>query len=166
MIGICPLPAFVGRLATLVAALAAAACATEPRAVARFDLSAVITSAKTPSGRSEAYYAAAVQAIGRRDYPAALETLQAANAATPGDLRVLNAFGVVYDKLGRFDVSARYYAAALALDPTSRVVRANMAYSHELGRKAGMSFEDRAGRAPGDCHIRRADQDGRPACEV
>ena len=29
------------------------------------------------------------------------------------DIRVLNAFGVVYDKLGRFDLSARYYDEAM-----------------------------------------------------
>ena len=55
-------------------------------------------------------YERAAGAIERRDYGRALEYLQSAKARKPQDVRVLNAFGVVYDKLGRFDLSARYYA--------------------------------------------------------
>src|SRR5438874_9862725 len=49
-------------------------------------------------------YEAAVVMIGRRDYARALEFLQVARARKADDVRVLNAFGVVYDKLGRFDL--------------------------------------------------------------
>ena len=45
---------------------------------------------------------------------------------------MLNAFGVVYDKLGRFDLSARYYAQAKAIAPRSMIVLGNIAYSHAL----------------------------------
>ena len=52
--------------------------------------------------RQDSYYASATAAIGRRDYAEALELLQAARErASPDDVRVLNAFGVIYDKLGR-----------------------------------------------------------------
>ena len=78
------------------------------------------------------YYQGAVKAILRRDYATALDYLQAARAADPQDVPTLNAFGVVYDKLGRFDLSRRYYAQAAARDPSSRVVAANMAYSRML----------------------------------
>jgi len=47
-------------------------------------------------------------------------------------VRVVNALGVVYDKLGRFDLSARYYAQAEAMDPASPIVRQNEAYSAML----------------------------------
>ena len=60
------------------------------------------------------YYENAVTAINARHYALALEYLQAARAQKPDDVRVLTAFGVVYDKLGRFDLSARYYAQASA----------------------------------------------------
>lgn len=77
-------------------------------------------------------YEQAVTAIDRRDYATALDSLQSARAKNPDNVRVLNAFGVVYDKLGRFDLSARYYAQALALDPGSRTVAQNVAYSKVL----------------------------------
>ncbi len=81
-------------------------------------------------------YATAVEAISRRDYSRALDWLQTARRENPGDPRVINAFGVVYDKLGRFDLSARYYEQARALDPSSPVVAANIAYSRRLQQMA------------------------------
>jgi hypothetical protein len=80
----------------------------------------------------DARYDSAVSAIGDRDYGRALEYLQQAKERNAKDARVLNALGVVYDKLGRFDLSARYYAEAVAADPQSRIVAANLTYSHAL----------------------------------
>ncbi|HUH10953.1 MAG TPA: LytR C-terminal domain-containing protein [Brevundimonas sp.] len=92
----------------------------------------VSISAASPLSNGDAYYDRAVWAISRRDYALALDLLQRARARNAPDVRVLNAFGVVYDKLGRFDLSARYYAQALQLDPASRVVAENLAYSDQL----------------------------------
>lgn len=78
------------------------------------------------------YYEKAVTAINDRRYALALEYLQAARNQKPDDVRVLTAFGVIYDKLGRFDLSARYYGQAAALDPKSRVIAADMDYSRRL----------------------------------
>ena len=94
-----------------------------------------------PSGdhqmsQADTYYLNASSAIYRRDYALALDLLQIARMKKPGDVRVMNAFGVVYDKLGRFDLSARYYGEAAALDPNSTVVRNNLAYSQRLQGKA------------------------------
>jgi tetratricopeptide (TPR) repeat protein len=77
-------------------------------------------------------YRSATTAIDNRDYTLALEHLQAARERQPHDVRVLNAFGVIYDKLGRFDLSARYYAQAMAIDPRSKIVLGNIAYSRAL----------------------------------
>jgi hypothetical protein len=89
-----------------------------------------------PTARaSDPLYQAAVSAIERRDYALALDALQAARARSPDDPRVWNAMGVVYDKLGRFDLSARYYAQARELDPTSPEVNQNLAYSAVLQQK-------------------------------
>src|SRR3569833_1113655 len=82
--------------------------------------------------QSIGYYENAVTAINDRRYGLALEYLQAARNQKPDDVRVLTAFGVVYDKLGRFDLSARYYAQAASLDPKSRIVAADMDYSRKL----------------------------------
>jgi tetratricopeptide (TPR) repeat protein len=82
-------------------------------------------------------YARAADAIRARDYALALDLLQVAAARAPGDVRVLNAQGVVYDELGRFDLSGRYYARALQADPNSAIVANNIAYSARLqGLKA------------------------------
>lgn len=92
---------------------------------------------EAPAQTAEAgYYAAVVTAIDRRDYAQALDLLQVARARRPDDIKVLNAFGVVYDKLGRFDLSARYYGQAKALDAASPILAANIAYSAELQRRA------------------------------
>jgi len=94
------------------------------------------------------YYKVAVTAIMRSDYATALDYLQAARAEDPQDVRVLNAFGVIYDKLGRFDLSRRYYAQAVARDPKSNLVAANMAYSRLLqaAERARMPLSDSTAR--------------------
>lgn len=78
------------------------------------------------------YYENAVAAINARHYALALEYLQAARTQSPDDVRVLTAFGVVYDKLGRFDLSARYYGQAAARDPRSSIIAADIDYSRRL----------------------------------
>lgn len=82
--------------------------------------------------RADGYYADATAAILDLDYGRALDLLQLARRDHERDARILNAFGVVYDKLGRFDLSARYYAQALAIDPGSEIVKGNLAYSQAL----------------------------------
>src|SRR6185503_13218401 len=79
-------------------------------------------------------YESAVTAINERDYGRALDYLQAAKAKDPHNVKALNALGVVYDKLGRFDLSARYYAQARAVEPESKIVAENMGYSRILQR--------------------------------
>jgi len=77
-------------------------------------------------------YDQAKRAIARRDYATALDLLQLAKQGDPRDVRVLNALGVVYDKLGRFDLSDRYYTAALEAEPGSTIALANAEYSSVL----------------------------------
>ena len=84
-------------------------------------------------------YESAISAIDKRDYARALDYLQQARLRDPRNPRVLNAMGVIYDKLGRFDLSARYYAQAQEADPASKVVANNMAYSKVL---QGLSHQD------------------------
>lgn len=90
------------------------------------------TNADTGVTLADLLYGDAVSAINRRDYARALDLLQAAREKAPGDVRILNAFGVVYDKLGRFDLSQRYYAQAQSVDPASTIVAQNLAYSKAL----------------------------------
>ncbi len=88
-------------------------------------------------------YARAAQAISVRDYALALDLLQVAAARAPDDVRVLNAQGVIYDKLGRFDLSIRYYAHALRVDPRSTIVAHNQAYSAYLQGQEAVSNQAR-----------------------
>jgi tetratricopeptide (TPR) repeat protein len=113
-------------------ALGMSGCALLPREAHVEGLRPVLTKDAMSGSREDGYYASAKVAIERRDYARALELLQAARELKPYDIRILNAFGVVYDKLGRFDLSERYYVQASALDPNSLVVANNMAWSAQL----------------------------------
>jgi Flp pilus assembly protein TadD len=86
-------------------------------------------------------YADAVKAIDKRDYGEAISLLQVARESRSDDPRVLTAMAVVYDKLGRFDLSDRYYALAEKADPGSRIVALDRKYSMFL-RSAGRQAQD------------------------
>lgn len=121
-----PIPA----LALAVAMLAGlSGCASLPRLSNWVGIKPIAPATERTVARHDGYYSSATAAVARRDYARALDLLQSARARKADDVRVLNAFGVVYDKLGRFDLSARYYAQARAVDPGSAIVAGNMAYS-------------------------------------
>jgi hypothetical protein len=86
----------------------------------------------TPLAREDEMYSHAVQAIEQRDYGLALDILAMAREVRPDDPLVLSALGVVYDKLGRFDLSGRYYDLAEKADPGSKVVAIDRRYSEFL----------------------------------
>lgn len=136
-------PASQAKLALAAALLmGAAGCAHLPRSAEWVKVTPITPKAAGEAPTSDGYYAGAVAAISRRDYAAALDLLQAARARDPRDVRVLNAFGVVYDKLGRFDLSARYYAEGRALAPDSPVLASNLAYSAALEQRAEIHAEE------------------------
>jgi tetratricopeptide (TPR) repeat protein len=120
--------------ALALVAVSLGACALAPHGLKRHAKWAPTSMITTPQDLAPAdgYYYSAKAAIDRRDYAMALDLLQAARSRRPDDVRVLNAFGVVYDKLGRFDLSERYYAQAASLDAGSTIVASNLAYSREL----------------------------------
>lgn len=91
-----------------------------------------------PYAAEDRLYADAVGAIDKRNYGEALDLLQVARDSRPNDPRVLTAMAVVYDKLGRFDLSDRYYDKAEQADPGSRIVAIDRRYSMTL-RNAGQA---------------------------
>lgn len=109
-----------------------AGCALLPHASRWVQIRPAATPQASASVQGAGDYESAVVLINRRDYARALDLLQAARARKPDDVRVLNAFGVVYDKLGRFDLSRRYYEQAAALAPNSPIIANNVAYSAAL----------------------------------
>lgn len=121
----------MNRVAKLALAAAIAGLGLPAAAHAKQAPGAVSTDAQ-----AERLYQASRTAIRDRDYGRALELLHRARHRDPRDVRVLNALGVVYDKIGRFDLSERYYGEALAIDPNARVVIANLEYSRRLSGQA------------------------------
>lgn len=117
-------------LAVATVAISLSGCAWLPKRVKWAEIRPIEVVA---TGRaSDAYYASAKTSIVNGRYALALEQLRAARERDPRDERVMNALGVVYDKLGRFDLSQRYYAEAAAIAPASEFVQHNMAYSQRL----------------------------------
>jgi tetratricopeptide (TPR) repeat protein len=139
----------IHRLTGLALILALAGCVAPPRLAHWAPIRPVSSADVHRFAPEDGYYASAKAAIGRRDYAQALELLQAARAMRRDDVRILNAFGVVYDKLGRFDLSERYYAQARALDPASTILANNIAYSQTLQTSAAApaAFQIREARA-------------------
>ena len=119
-------------LVTTAAVVGLSGCAAVPAEHHWVSVKPVRSTPRSELTQVDGDYAAAVAAIDRRDYGLALDLLQTANARKGDDVRILNAFGVVYDKLGRFDLSSRYYARAHAADANSAIVASNEAYSAML----------------------------------
>ncbi len=117
-------------LVVTVAATCLSGCAWLPKRVKWAEIRPIEV---ISTGRaSDAYYASAKTSIANGRYALAIDQLRAARERDPRDERVMNALGVVYDKLGRFDLSQRYYAEAAAIAPASEYVQHNMAYSQRL----------------------------------
>jgi hypothetical protein len=136
------------RYVLVACCLAAASCSQQDRTSLDDQIRQAAQASRSDSRADEVYYQGSVNAIDRRDYALALDYLQAAKERDPQDVRVLNALGVVYDKLGRFDLSARYYAQARALDPTSPIIASNMAYSRLLQGAADPALRVAAASPP------------------
>lgn len=115
------------------AALGLAACSHLPEFASLLRAKPLTTRADMsqvgPGAAENRLYADAVKAINERNYGQAIALLQVARDAKPDDARVLTAMAVVYDKLGRFDLSDRYYAQAEKADPGSRIVAIDEKYS-------------------------------------
>jgi Tfp pilus assembly protein PilF len=62
-------------------------------------------------------------------YGMALKNFRIALVREPKSIDRLNAVAATYDKLGRYDLSERYYANALAVDPKSVLTLNNVGYS-------------------------------------
>jgi hypothetical protein len=141
-------------IAMCMTGMSAAGClATSARPVKLTD----VRTPSAPVSKIDLYYAGAVHAIETRDYARALDFLQTARDIAPDDVRVINAFGVIYDKLGRFDLSRRYYAQAKTLDPASKVVANNIAYSDRL---QGLSREPLAFASAAEAEAKLRPNDG------
>jgi hypothetical protein len=82
--------------------------------------------------RVDTLYARGRDALMAGDLASALELFHSARRAGPDDVRVLNGLAVIYDRLGRYDLSANYYQSAQAIDPNSTIVQTNLALSTHM----------------------------------
>jgi Tfp pilus assembly protein PilF len=78
---------------------------------------------------SQDSYALGKKQFAKGLYGMALKNFRVALVREPKSLDRLNAVGATYDKLGRFDLSERYYARALGVDPNSVQTLNNIGYS-------------------------------------
>lgn len=65
----------------------------------------------------------------------ALKQFKKALIQAPKNVEFLNGLAATFDKLGRFDLSKRYYQMALTVDPNSPETLSNFGYSYYMQRK-------------------------------
>lgn len=68
-------------------------------------------------------------------YGLALKHFKQALIQASKDIKILNGLAATYDKMGRFDISKRYYQMALTVDPQSPETLNNFGYSYYMQRK-------------------------------
>ncbi|WP_461351606.1 tetratricopeptide repeat protein [Bradyrhizobium sp. USDA 4454] len=89
--------------------------------------------------------------LARNSADEALQVLNAVLLATPGDLRALNAKGVVLDQQGRHEEAQVLYRRGLAIEPTNTMLRSNLELSAALESKTGIRNSNQE-LQPGDQH--------------
>lgn len=81
------------------------------------------------------FYMASVMVQTKR-YGFAVLYLERALTLNPGEIKILNAFGVVYFKLGSLDMAKGYFTAALSIDPANRQAKDFMETMAKLQRRS------------------------------
>jgi Tetratricopeptide repeat/LytR cell envelope-related transcriptional attenuator len=122
--------------AVAVGLVGLSACTIAPLNIRPVNTSALESQA--PSSKVDLLYAQGREALVAGDLAAALELFHGARRSGPDDVRVLNGLAVIYDRLGRYDLSANYYDRARELDPNSAVLQANLALSNQMRARYGL----------------------------
>jgi LytR cell envelope-related transcriptional attenuator/Tetratricopeptide repeat len=122
--------------AVAVGLIGLSACAIAPLKIRPVNTSSLESQA--PSSKVDLLYAQGREALVAGDLAAALELFHGARRSGPDDIRVLNGLAVIYDRLGRYDLSANYYDRARELDPNSAVLQANLALSNQMRASHGL----------------------------
>lgn len=85
-----------------------------------------------PAGEAYSLYDHGKRQLAAGNAGLAIDAFRRALRADPNSIDSLNGLGVAYDRIGRFDLSRRYYEQALGLDPNSAMVLHNLGYSLAL----------------------------------
>ena len=115
---------------TAVSSLALANCTPDTQ------YSAMPETAGLTASSAEGLFGGGKRELANGRYGLALQSFKAALAKEPRSVRILNATGVTYDKLGRTDLAESYYRRALKIDPKSVQTMNNLGYCLLLQGKA------------------------------
>jgi len=130
-----------GKHSTALIMLLATACSTTGSKLAIKALPEQVSTAPTPLNTriAEARGLLAVGSVGL-----ALESFRLALRDDPRNIDALTGLASCYDRMGRFDLSRRYYEQALALQPTGKPVLAALAGSLDAQGKSSEAQSVRA----------------------
>jgi Tfp pilus assembly protein PilF len=81
------------------------------------------------------FYMATVMTQQKR-YPLAIPYLEKALSLNPRETKILNAFGVIYFKLGRLDMAKGYFTAALDVNPADSQAKGLLETMEKLQSRA------------------------------
>lgn len=113
-------------LILLAAAASLAACATVPTTEIRLSQPRIPADA----GASELVRLGQAQ-LGLGNVALALESFRKAARLQPASIEALGGIAIAYERMGRFDLSSRYYESALAIAPQDAELLARLAASLE-----------------------------------
>lgn len=122
--------------------------------VARFEARPVVPEGYALRGSESDLYQQGKRQLQAGHAALAIDAFRRAARARPDSIDALNGLAVAYDRIGRYDLSRRYYEAALGREPTSAMLLHNFGYSLALQgkREEGRALIEKA-LAGGDASV-------------
>ena len=103
--------------------------------LARFEPRPVVPEGYALQGSGSELYEQGKRQLGAGYAALAIDAFRRAARAQPDSIDALNGLAVAYDRIGRYDLSRRYYEAALGREPNSAMLLHNFGYSLALQGK-------------------------------
>lgn len=103
--------------------------------IARFEPRPVVPEGYAIKGSGSELYEQGKRQLQAGHAALAIDAFRRASRAQPDSIDALNGLAVAYDRIGRYDLSRRYYEAALGREPTSAMLLHNLGYSLALQGK-------------------------------
>lgn len=120
----------------------------------RFQARAVLPEGHATAASGHQHYQQGKRQLAAGSIGLAIDAFRQAVRAEPENIDALNGLAVAYDRIGRFDLSRRYYEQALGIAPGSAMLQHNFGYSLALQgkREEGRELMENA-LASGDSSI-------------
>jgi hypothetical protein len=103
--------------------------------LARFEPRPVVPAGYSAKGSGSELYEQGKRQLQAGHAALAIDSFRRASRVQPDSVDTLNGLAVAYDRIGRYDLSRRYYEAALGRDPNSAMLLHNFGYSLALQGK-------------------------------